>query len=29
LHEERTRTEDALRKHIRTHRCQPLGEAHI
>jgi len=27
LHEERARIEDALRKHIRTHRCQPLGEA--
>ena len=25
LHDERARAEDALRKHIRTHRCQPLG----
>ena len=26
LQEERARAEDALRKHIRTHRCQPIGE---
>jgi len=27
LHDERVRAEDALLKHIRTHCCQPLGEA--
>jgi hypothetical protein len=26
LHEELARSENALRKHIRTHRCQPLSE---
>jgi hypothetical protein len=26
VHEERARAEDDLRKHIRAHRCQPLGE---
>lgn len=27
LHDERARAEDALRTHIRSHRCKPLGEA--
>ena len=25
MHEERTKAEDALRRHIRTHHCEPLG----